>query len=144
MHQEEATQYIPKEGEKGDPSFSCETGKHSCYPPYTQLKHNYHEREKNNNNGNNNISSSVIIIVIIIIIVIQVNLLPCRASSTESGRRRKNRTSSLVWLWFEPFWIYLVPAFPSWMRGCPKFQSDRKVTPCAFCFLLILHIDSLC
>lgn len=62
MHPEESTSYIPKEGEKGDPPFSCETGKHSCYPPHARLKRNYPERENNNNsknsNSNNNNNSS--------------------------------------------------------------------------------------
>lgn len=61
MHQEEATSYIPKEGEKGNPPFSCETGKHSCYPPHARLKRNFPDRENNNNSKNSNsiiISSS--------------------------------------------------------------------------------------
>lgn len=58
MHQEEATSYIPKEGEKGDPPFSCETGKHSRYPPHARLKRNYPERENNNNHKNSNSSNN--------------------------------------------------------------------------------------
>lgn len=61
MHQEKATHTYPKRGGKRDLPFSCETNKHSCYPPHAQLKRN-HSKIKNNNkskdsNSNNNNSS---------------------------------------------------------------------------------------
>lgn len=50
-------------GGKGNPPFSCETSKHSCYPSQALLKRNYSERENNNSknsnsNKNNNSNSS--------------------------------------------------------------------------------------
>lgn len=67
--------------------------------------------------------------------------------SEGSLREREGEREAVFAAYFESdlnHFEYIWNSLPSWMQPCPKFQSDRTVTPCAFCFLLILHIDSLC